>query len=65
MIVEIDHPKVGKLRSIGNPVKTVGMEEGPFEPPPLLSQHTDEVLREILGYSDEQIAVLRAQGGVG
>jgi crotonobetainyl-CoA:carnitine CoA-transferase CaiB-like acyl-CoA transferase len=65
MVVEIDHPRVGKLRSIGNPAKTVGMEEGPFEPPPLLGQHTDEVLREVLGYSDEQIAALWAQGAVG
>lgn len=65
MVVEIDHPRAGKLHSIGNPVKTVGMEEGPFEPPPLLGQHTDEILREVLSYSDEQIAALRAQGAVG
>ena len=65
MIVEIDHAKVGKLRYLGNPVKTVGMEEGPFKPAPLLGQHTDEVLRETLGYSNAQIAALRAQGAVG
>ncbi len=65
MKVEIEHPKVGRFYAIGNPVKTVGMEEGPFEPPPLLGQHTDEVLREVLGYSDERIAALRAQGAIG
>ena len=58
MVVEIDHPKVGRFRSIGNPVKTPLMPEGPFEPPPMHGQHTEEVLREVLGYSREQIREL-------
>lgn len=62
MVVEMDHPTVGRLRSIGNPVKTPLMDEGPFEPPPLHGQHTDLVLRELLGYSTEQIAHLRQSG---
>ena len=65
MVVEIDHPKVGRLRSIGNPVKTPPMPEGPFEPPPLHGQHTDQVLREILGYSAERIAQLRENRVIG
>jgi crotonobetainyl-CoA:carnitine CoA-transferase CaiB-like acyl-CoA transferase len=65
MVVETDHPTVGRLRSIGNPVKTPPMPEGPFEPPPLHGQHTDQVLREILGYSREQIAHLRGAGIIG
>ena len=65
MVVEIDHPKVGRFRSIGNPVKTPPMPEGPFEPPPLHGQHTDEVLRELLGYSAERIAQLREDGVIG
>jgi crotonobetainyl-CoA:carnitine CoA-transferase CaiB-like acyl-CoA transferase len=62
MVVEMEHLKVGRLRSIGNPVKTVGMPEGPFEPPPLHGQHTEEVLKGILQYSDEKITQLRKKG---
>jgi crotonobetainyl-CoA:carnitine CoA-transferase CaiB-like acyl-CoA transferase len=65
MVVEIEHPAVGRLHSIGNPVKTPPMPEGPFEPPPLHGQHTDQVLREILGYTVEQIAQLRERGVIG
>lgn len=65
MVVEIEHPTVGRLRSIGNPVKTPPMPEGPFQPPPLHGQHTDEVLRDILGYSAERIAQLRESGVIG
>jgi crotonobetainyl-CoA:carnitine CoA-transferase CaiB-like acyl-CoA transferase len=65
MVVEMEHPKVGRLRSIGNPVKTPPMPEGPFRPPPLHGEHTDEVLRDILGYSAERIAQLRESGIIG
>jgi len=62
MVVEIDHPKVGRFRSIGNPVKTPPMPEGPFEPPPIHGQHTEEVLRELLGYSGERVRELEEKG---
>lgn len=62
MVVEIDHSKVGRFRSIGNPVKTPPMPEGPFEPPPIHGQHTEEVLRAVLGYSGERIEELREKG---
>jgi crotonobetainyl-CoA:carnitine CoA-transferase CaiB-like acyl-CoA transferase len=61
-VVEMDHPKVGRFRSIGNPVKTPPVPEGPFEPPPMHGQHTEEVLREVLGYSREQIGELEEKG---
>jgi crotonobetainyl-CoA:carnitine CoA-transferase CaiB-like acyl-CoA transferase len=62
MVVEIDHPKVGRFRSIGNPVKTPPMPEGPFEPPPMHGQHTEEVLGEVLGYPRERIRELAEKG---
>ena len=65
MVVETEHPAVGRLRSIGNPIKTPPLPEGPLEPPPLHGQHTDQVLRDILGYSAEQIAQLRGEGIIG
>jgi crotonobetainyl-CoA:carnitine CoA-transferase CaiB-like acyl-CoA transferase len=62
MVVEMDHPKVGRFRSIGNPVKMPAMLEGPFEPPPMHGQHTEEVLGEVLGYSGERIKELKEKG---
>ena len=62
MVVEIDHPKVRGFRSIGNPVKTPPMPEGPFEPPPMHGQHTQKVLRELLGYSSERVKELIEKG---
>jgi crotonobetainyl-CoA:carnitine CoA-transferase CaiB-like acyl-CoA transferase len=58
----MDHPKVGRFRSIGNPVKTSPMPEGPFEPPPMHGQHMEEVLGEVLGYSGERIGELAKKG---
>jgi formyl-CoA transferase len=65
MVVEMNHPTAGQLRSIGNPVKTPPMTEGPFEPPPRHGQHTEQVLRETLGYSAEHIAQLRENKVIG
>jgi len=61
MVVEIDHPKAGRLRSIGDPIKASPMGEHPLEPAPLHGQHTEEVLRDILGYSPQRIATLREE----
>ena len=49
MLVEIEHPKVGKIKQIGIPMK---FSETPGEikvPPPLLGQHTEEILKNLLG----------------
>ncbi|HNQ01451.1 MAG TPA: CoA transferase [Syntrophales bacterium] len=62
MLVEIDQPRVGKMRIAGSPIK---MSETPGEvymPAPLLGQHTDEVLQSLLGYSDETLAQLKKEG---
>jgi formyl-CoA transferase len=58
-IVEVDHPKRGKYLSVGNPIK---MSDSITEVKrsPLLGEHTEEVL-EMLGYSREQVAQLRAE----
>jgi len=58
MFVEIDHPIVGKLRMTGNQIKLSNNKIDTFLPAPTLSQHTREVLKEKLGYSDEQVDAL-------
>jgi len=62
MIVEIDGPEEGKIKTIGNPLK---MEKTPiktFSRPPRLGEHTREVLSNILGYSLEKIGDLSEKG---
>jgi crotonobetainyl-CoA:carnitine CoA-transferase CaiB-like acyl-CoA transferase len=63
MIVEVDHPKFGPLREVGSPIKIVG-EEHPRAPAAPLGQDTHTILQEELGYSDDDIAQLRAAGAI-
>ncbi len=53
MLVELEHPKCGKFKMVGNPVKIEGVENE-FRPPPLLGENTDEVLKEVLGKTKEK-----------
>jgi crotonobetainyl-CoA:carnitine CoA-transferase CaiB-like acyl-CoA transferase len=62
MVFEMDHPGVGKYKALGNPVKASGCDDGPYEPAPALGAHTDEILREYLGYTGEKIQTLRQNG---
>lgn len=64
MIVEYDHPQVGNVRLPGNPIKFDGMGKTISNPAPLLGEHTDAVLRDVLHLDDARIAVLRQQGVV-
>ena len=59
-IVTVAHPTAGELPLVRSPIRLDGMRAA--EPPPLLGQHTAEVLRERLGMDDEEIARLREQG---
>jgi formyl-CoA transferase len=64
MIAEVPHPTIGKLRLTGVPIK-YGSTPGEVRlPPPLLGQHTDEILSSVLGYTPERIASLRRDGAV-
>jgi formyl-CoA transferase len=64
MVVEIEHPTAGALRMAGIPYAMSGTPASVRLPPPLLGQHTDEILRERLGLSPERIAALHASGAV-
>ena len=61
MVVEIDHPRIGRMKVLGNPVKSSGELARSRAPAPWLGQHSAEVLKG-LGYTDAQIAALFADG---
>lgn len=64
MVIEMEHPDAGTLRLFGTPIRLRDTPATHRLPPPALGQHTEEVLAEI-GYSQEEIATLRAQGALG
>ncbi len=62
-IVECDHPERGPYLSVGCPVK-LSDNDVTVTRSPLLGEHTDEVLSDVLGYSEEDIARFREAGAV-
>jgi formyl-CoA transferase len=61
MVVELDHPKRGQWFNVGMPIK---LSDSPavIERSPMLGEHTDEILREVLGYSDAEATMLKEAG---
>ncbi|MFH1891384.1 MAG: CaiB/BaiF CoA-transferase family protein, partial [Candidatus Zixiibacteriota bacterium] len=64
MIAEVPHPTIGTLRLTGIPIKASETPGTIRLHPPLLGEHTDEVLTGVLDYSSDQIEVLKTQGAV-
>jgi formyl-CoA transferase len=62
--VEVHHPLAGRLPLVANPIKFSRTPIRYEAAPPLLGQHTDEVLRDLLGKSEAQIQQLRANSVV-
>jgi crotonobetainyl-CoA:carnitine CoA-transferase CaiB-like acyl-CoA transferase len=64
MSVTVDHPALGVVRTIGTPLKLSATPLDPRRRAPRLGEHTDEVLGG-LGYTTDEVAVLRAAGAFG
>jgi crotonobetainyl-CoA:carnitine CoA-transferase CaiB-like acyl-CoA transferase len=62
--VEAQHPSAGTVRLAGFPFMLSQHPAAVRRPPPLLSEHTEEILTELLGYSNSQLTALREQGVV-
>jgi formyl-CoA transferase len=62
MQIDVPHPLSGEVPLVANPIKYSRTPLSYDTPPPLLSQHTDQVLQKLLGKSDAEIAALRAAG---
>ncbi|MDP9266120.1 MAG: CoA transferase [Chloroflexota bacterium] len=63
LIAELDHPTAGRVRAPGIPVRMNATPPSVRRYPPLLGEHTDEVLAE-LGYGESDVAALRRDGAV-
>ena len=61
--VEVEHPKMGKMKLIGNAVDMSRTPPSIDSPPPVLGEHTDEILAA-LGYASPAIAYLRSKGAI-
>jgi CoA:oxalate CoA-transferase len=62
MLVEIDQPEVGRMTIAGSPIHLSVTPGEVYAPAPLLGQHTEEILRNVLSYSEGEIDVLKREG---
>ncbi len=63
-VVSVPHPTRGDYLTVGNPIK-LSDHHSEVERSPLLGEHTEEILRDLLQWGDERIADLRESGAIG
>lgn len=64
MVVPVQLPSGSTVRLPGNPVKLSDSPEHAFSAPPSLGEHTSAVLRQLVGYSEQEIDALRSSGAI-
>lgn len=64
MVKEIEHPTCGPIKLVNTPVKYSYSEPSIRTPPPLLGQHTDEILKDLVKLDDDEIESLKREGVV-
>ena len=65
MQINVSHPSAGQVKMVGSPINLSQTPVHYNAAPPLLGQHTEQVLRELLGYTSEQLIQLKAAGVIG
>jgi len=65
MVVDLEHPKIGMVKTLGTPIKPAGAPPFRPAPPPALGEHTDAILGGLLGYPPARIETLRRGGIIG
>ena len=65
MVQAVEHPKVGAIPMLGPVPKLSETPARIHKAPPMLGEHTDEILRNELRYTDDEIAALRDDGAIG
>jgi crotonobetainyl-CoA:carnitine CoA-transferase CaiB-like acyl-CoA transferase len=61
MLVDVPHPEGGSAKIPGNPIKLSSVEDEEFLAPPLLGEHTKDILENWLGFSIEELIKLDKQ----
>lgn len=63
MLVEIDQPQMGRIKIVGSPLRLSATPGEVYAPAPLMGEHSAEILKNLLKYSDEEVTAL-AEAGV-
>lgn len=61
LVQEVDHPQAGPMKLCANPIRFRGVPGREPLAPPILGQHTREIVGDLLGYSEQQLAELEAE----
>ncbi|PLK26947.1 CaiB/BaiF CoA-transferase family protein [Novosphingobium sp. TH158] len=64
VVAEVEHSTLGRIPMVNRPIRFADVEQAPVTAPPVLGEHTDAILAEVLGMDEEGIATLRASGAV-
>jgi formyl-CoA transferase len=65
LVETLQHPLIGEFRAVGSPLMLSGSRPATRYPPPLLGEHTEAVLTEVLGYSQDRISDLAGRKVIG
>jgi formyl-CoA transferase len=65
MQINVPHPSAGQVKMVGSPINLSQTPVHYNAAPPLLGQHTEQILRELLGYTPEQLIQLKVAGVIG
>ncbi|KAI8366629.1 CoA-transferase family III domain-containing protein [Radiomyces spectabilis] len=65
LVQEVEHERAGKIKLVGPPVKFSDFKPTIRLPPPVLGAHTNEILTDVLGYTQESVRSLRDNGAIG